>query len=716
MVIRDSGELWDGQPILCQQEAMLVKGVLFVRGMLTLTSEELSFCPIRVIDKLAGAQDLRFGVAHIEETEGDAQELIVVVEGKDTEFRGRGAGYVLERLDTLLQHRQGIEIGNPRFEKDERILVQGPLESHINALLSARGSVTLSTHRFRFEPDGFLNRMVGAGLAIDVPIDALEAVEVVAVRRLLRLQASGTSYLYAGYLVPSLYSRLVALGVGGGSASSHELLATWEAAVVYGPLTQRGTFIVSASQLTFTMEGRLDSMLSSHTLTMPIAGIERLASRAGNRIDISCEGETNLFEMAQSEERLHDLFALLLQFRDEREPEGTEVNAWRGDDAAATLGRMSPDLVLDEDEDVLLLGPALQWLSEATVRRGVVAVTSNRLLFIPAVASEKRLAATLLELRRVPFGEELTSQLQMLVGRRHIRFTPRGGSSFTDHFWATVEALIGPVEVPETEDEALTSGEQASVTLEFLPRNMGRVKYVSVSRDGRLISRIAPGETLRQPDGFGVFYPGLPSSELEEGADLDIEVGRDDGIYRFTSTLLRIDDSPYRQQEAASPDGVDEVGSEAASTQSGVPLHVVREGQFLLVVQYPDDLRFLNRREGFRVAFDILTRVRQAAADGDGIVTGVGSFFRCTIDDLAVIGCSLRTPREIELGSMLAIEIPLRDTVLVVHGTCIRRGEDDGSGLPALYGFRFQKLRLVDEDTLLLAITRRQRQSLPLRA
>ena len=57
MVIRDSGELWDGQPVLCQQEVMLVKGVLFVRGVLTLTSEELSFCPIRVIDKLAGAQE-----------------------------------------------------------------------------------------------------------------------------------------------------------------------------------------------------------------------------------------------------------------------------------------------------------------------------------------------------------------------------------------------------------------------------------------------------------------------------------------------------------------------------------------------------------------------------------------------------------------------------------------------------------------------------------
>jgi len=484
---------------------------------------------------------------------------------------------------------------------------------------------------------------------------------------------------------------------------------------VNGPLTQRGTFIVSGSQLTFTMEGRLDSMISSHTLSMPVSDIERLASRAGNRIAISCAGETNLFEMAQSEERLRDLFALLLQYRDDREPEGSEVSGWRGEAAAATLARMAPDLVLDEGEDVLLLGPALQWMSEATVRRGAAVVTAKRLLFIPGVASEKRLAATLRELRRVPFGEELTSQLQLLVGRRHLRFTPRGGSSFTDRFWATVEALIGPVDVPETDDSALTSGEQASVTLEFLPRNMGRVKYVSISRDGRLISRIAPGDTLRQPDGFGVFYPSLPSAELEEGAELDIEVGREDGIYRFTSTLLRIDDSPQKQQDASSEDGIDEVGSEALSVQSSVPLHLVREGQFLLVIQYPEDLRFLNRREGFRVPFDILTRVRQAARDADGILTGVGSFFRCTIDDLAVIGCSLRTPRDIEVGSMLAIEIPLRDTVLVVHGTCIRRGADDGSGLPALYGFRFEKLRLVDEDTLHLSLTRRQRQSLPLR-
>ncbi len=716
MVIRDSGELWDGQPVLSQQEVMLVKGLVFVRGVLTLTAEELSFNPIRIIDKLAGAQDMSFPIANIVEVEGDSQELLVTVQGTEVEFRGRGAGYVLERLDVLLQRHQGIEPGKPRFEKEERVLVQGPLESHINALLSARGNVCLSTSRFRFEPDGFFNRMVGGGLAIDVPVDEVEAVEVVAVRRLLRLQVRGSSYLYAGYLVPRLYSRLVALGVGGTDPSSRELLATWEASVVNGPLTQKGTLIVSSRQLTFTMEGRLDSMIGSHTLTMPLEGIVRLASGAGNRIGILCDGEQQLFEMAQSEERLRDLFALLLHFKDEREPEDEEATDWSGVTAAETLGRLAPDLVLDQDEEVLLLGPGLQWMSEATVRRVALVVTSKRLLFVPAVEADKRFAATLEELRRVPFGEELTAQLQMVVGRRHLRFTPRGGGSFTDRFWATVEAVVGPVEVPETELEELSSGEQASVTLEFLPRNMGQVKYVSVSRDGRLISHIAPGETLRQPDGIGLFYPSVPGAELEEGSELDIEIGRDDGIYRFSSVLLRIEDSPEKQAEVPHQPASGDLAAHADSPDGPVPLHLVREGQFLLVLHYPEDLRFLNRREGFRIAFDTLTRVRQAAADEDGIMSGIGSFFRCTIGDLAVIGCSLRTPREVAVGTVLAIEIPLRDVVLLAYGTCVRRGEDDGSGLPALYGFRFSKLRLADEDVLHLALTRRQRQSLPLRS
>ena len=91
MDTRESGGRWEGRPILCKQEVMLVKGVLFVRGMLTLFSDELLFEPIRGIDKLAGAQELRFAVADMSEVEGDRQELSIVVKRKEVEFRGRGA-------------------------------------------------------------------------------------------------------------------------------------------------------------------------------------------------------------------------------------------------------------------------------------------------------------------------------------------------------------------------------------------------------------------------------------------------------------------------------------------------------------------------------------------------------------------------------------------------------------------------------------------------
>jgi hypothetical protein len=93
----------------------------------------------------------------------------------------------------------------------------------------------------------------------------------------------------------------------------------------------------------------------------------------------------------------------------------------------------------------------------------------------------------------------------------------------------------------------------------------------------------------------------------------------------------------------------------------------------------------------------------------------VGSWFRCTIEDLAVIGGSIRTPRELSVGTKLVVEIPLRDKVITVHGTCVRRDADDGSGRPPLSGLQFERLGLSDEDTLHLALTRRQRQSLPLR-
>jgi len=715
MSVRGGGEQWEGRPTLCKQEVMLVKGVLFVRGQLTLFADELLFEPIRGIDKLVGAQELSFAIADLEEVEGDRQELTFVVDRKEVEFRGRGAGYVLDRLDVLMQHREGLLPQGALFEEDERVLVQGPLESHINALLSARGTVTVTTHRFRFEPDGFFNRMVGASLAIDVPLSDVEAVEVVAVRRLLRVRLAGTDHLYAGALVPVLYSRLLglhSLGVGGGGGESPDLLAEWEVSLMKGPLGQPGSFLVSTTKLMFTVDGTLDSMIGLHTLAMPLGDIDRLASKSGRGILVTCGGEARLFDMPQADARLRDLFALLLQFRDEREPQLDEPAGWTGEDAAEVVAKMAPGLGLADEEQVLLVGPALQWMAEANVRRGVLVVTTSRLLFVPATPSEKIFAEELQTLRRVPFGEELTSQLQLLSKRRHLRFGPRGGSFFIERFWATVETVVGQVGTPEPlQDDDLPAEEQHSVTLEFLPRNLGEVKYIAIKREGRLIKRIEPGETLRQPDGLGIFYPGLPGAELEEGAEVSFELGREDGIYRFTSTLLRIDTAQTTTEATMSEEGVDEIGVDAGEPS----LHVVRDDQFLLVVNYPEDLRFLNRRLGFRVPFDVLSRVRNLAPDDEGVLRGVGSWFRCTIEDLAVIGGSIRTPRELVVGTKLVVEIPLRDKVITVRGTCVRRDADDGSGRPPLVGLQFDRIGASDEDTLHLALTRRQRQSLPLR-
>jgi hypothetical protein len=210
---------------------------------------------------------------------------------------------------------------------------------------------------------------------------------------------------------------------------------------------------------------------------------------------------------------------------------------------------------------------------------------------------------------------------------------------------------------------------------------------------------------------LGIFYPGLPSAELGEGEDLFFELGREDGIYRFETTLLRVDTVTAAEAGAA----FSERSAEGTGDAGSPSLHLVRDNQFLLVVKYPEDLRFLNRRHGFRVPFDVLSRVRHLAPDEEGNLAGVGSWFRCTIEDLALIGGAIRTPREIQVGAKLVLEVPLRDRVITAHATCVRRVQDSDSGRPPLCGVQFDRLSIVDEDTLHLALNRRQRQSLPLR-
>jgi len=104
MEVQDRSKLSDevGRPILSQQKMTLVgRMAWFVRGVLTLTGERLSFRPTGTIDRLAGAQDLEFSIDEIEATGGAGKELFIVIGGKKSEFRGRGAGDILEQLARL---------------------------------------------------------------------------------------------------------------------------------------------------------------------------------------------------------------------------------------------------------------------------------------------------------------------------------------------------------------------------------------------------------------------------------------------------------------------------------------------------------------------------------------------------------------------------------------------------------------------------------------
>ncbi|HCP45855.1 MAG TPA: hypothetical protein DIU15_07425 [Deltaproteobacteria bacterium] len=716
---------WAGRDYLIEQDAMLVKGVLYVRGVLRLTPDELRFEPIRFIDKLAGANDLAIPLAELSALDGGSQQLLVVHKGQQLLFRGRGAGHVRARLRALLPGLDPSDREDPSFDDGEKVLVQGELEAYVNNLLSSRGTVTLTDRRFRFLPDGFLNRIVGENLEVDVMLAEITGVEIVAVRRLLRIELGERHQLFAGYLVPRLYAQLAAMGVGvDGSAAStdgqRQILGTWKLSLLKGPLAQPGLLVVGADRLTFTPEGRLDAIVGAQTTEIALADVRKISMGGWPeaRITVSAGDNEFMFALNDAEERMKDLMSLLLHFRDENEPHDSGPLGWLGEQAEEALGSVAPKLPMDADEEVLLLGPSLQWVGEWTVRRGWILVTTQRVLFIPGAKGDAPQSAKITSLRRVPFGEELTAQLQFVAKRRHLRFSPRGGDLFTGRFWASVEEVVGPVDEPDPDKPQPGASESSSITLEFLPRNLGPVKYVAIERDHRVVARIAPAETLRQPDGLGIFYPGLPSSELEEGAEVLVEIGRDDGVYRFDSTIVRLDDSPQHGMQPSAPQAIAEGDADAAAVSAvgGVALHVVREDQFLLVVQYPDDLRFVNRRGAFRVAFQLMSRARFLEPDENGDLVATGDFFRCTLEDLALIGCSILATRDIELNSIVELEFPLPDEPLLVRAQCSRVEPPPVSGGATRYGFKFLGLTIAEQDRVHLALTVRQRESLPLRA
>jgi c-di-GMP-binding flagellar brake protein YcgR len=132
----------------------------------------------------------------------------------------------------------------------------------------------------------------------------------------------------------------------------------------------------------------------------------------------------------------------------------------------------------------------------------------------------------------------------------------------------------------------------------------------------------------------------------------------------------------------------------------------------LVVVALPDEVRFFNRRDGFRVDTTLPVRIQALATGAKGNWIPAGPSLRCFLENLSIGGCSLVTEDPLPTLGRIAIDLPLGSHPLRLHGESVHVDEPKSAGEPWRYGVSFQDVSVPMEDRIHKELLRRQRASL----
>ena len=320
---------------------------------------------------------------------------------------------------------------------------------------------------------------------------------------------------------------------------------------------------------------------------------------------------------------------------------------------------------------------------------------------LPFGGKGRRFEALLDGLRRGK-DRENPSDLGFFYRGSYVRFTSRSGKPFTDAFWSVVEELLGSEVATAAAPGQVFFAKQAPARRRSadLPQNLGRLKRVTLSRGDWNVATFHDAATMEYPRGVGLVYKGVPSQDLHEGVELEVELARDDGLYRFTSVLVEVRD--VKEVQKAGPFG----GEGLAKTQS----------RFLLGLDNPDDVEFINRREGVRVRYGMRGTLRNARETTDGGLQADGRGFAVEIGQISIVGGTVLTDKPLRVGAVISIEVPLRVGSLELFGRVIRVDEPNVEEKRSLHrsALSFLELKSDDVDRLSSTVMLVQRENRPL--
>jgi len=441
-----------GEDVLLTVDVGYMRGVISFSGVATLTERRLHYSPSKV-NRAIGVSSWEIFVSSIESVDlaGVERTLEVVTPEKKYRLMGKGSRQLYSRLASIMDERGMMAFDSVQFEPGERVLLQGTTRRYMNTMLATPGDLTLTDCRIRFEPTAGLESVLWSDQEFDIPIDDIEEVKVVGLRRRLRVVTfGGDTFLLGGPLMPRVYGLLAVLcDEGSMSNVGSQVMACWKAQYHRGALACGGELAATVRSVRFTPSGVLDAFVGMpDEIVIEWGDVTRIFLKGvmDRRIHIKDSEQEFTFSTADTPDRFVDFVQLLIQGERPDDPPVNVDGQVDLDVHHARIMKLWAEKGVRQSK-VVLMGPAVHRANKQTARPGWLVLTETDMLFLPAggpTKKETHIAVPVEMLGRYQPTLTPPAELHLEVGDKSVRFMPRGGLSFVDKFWA-LWRILGPV-------------------------------------------------------------------------------------------------------------------------------------------------------------------------------------------------------------------------------------------------------------------------------
>jgi c-di-GMP-binding flagellar brake protein YcgR len=346
-----------------------------------------------------------------------------------------------------------------------------------------------------------------------------------------------------------------------------------------------------------------------------------------------------------------------------------------GFDALLEIWKGQVDLA--PDEPLMLTGPVFFWEREHAGIRGAIGITTHNVVFLPSSgpgAERAPFQFSLMDIR--PQNPDDPINIHMETPRGAMHFTALTGHGFCEAFWMLSGQLITQEITAEIEE---TRAGQA------LSRVLGDVMYLCLFSDEHNLATMRPAHTFKHEDGLGLLLSGCEGIELNRGQPLVVEFAQPEGTYQFDTEVLRMGPVPISLQNR------------------------FKNVHDMVLLKAPLDLRFNNRRSGYRVHGYDRVEVEGMLANDEGQEIAT----TCFLEDLSIGGCGVSSHDYIQEGAGITLKLPLsEEREIHVQAICLRSEPPVDLGSPWQYGLEFADLSESNSDRINQELLRRQREEL----